>query len=62
MVFHADIPVIFDDAIPEERKAGLKIGLILLGLCEILVICGVRISNGMKGEIKTVLGQGMNIF
>ena len=40
-----------DDALPEERAMGMRIGIELLKFCDALVICGTRISEGMAAEI-----------
>ena len=40
------------DNIPEEREAGLAFGLSILKLSKAVIVCGNRISSGMRGEIK----------
>ncbi len=41
-----------DDTVPQEREAGMAIGLELLKFCNELIVCGNRISRGMSAEIK----------
>lgn len=49
---HSFLPEYLDDNIPEERKAALAFGLSILRLSKAVIICGSRISSGMRGEIK----------
>ena len=49
---HSFLPLFLDDNIPEERAIGLQFGLSVLEICKAMVVCGDRISNGMKGEIE----------
>lgn len=49
---HSFLPEYLDDNIPEEREAGLAFGLDLLKLSKAVIVCGSRISSGMRGEIK----------
>ena len=51
-----------DDEIPEERGAALQIGMILLTLCDVLVVCGPYISDGMAGEIKAAFEKGKEVY
>lgn len=48
---HLFFPQFLRDAVPEERAAGMAMGLALLPMCRALVICGDTISEGMKQEI-----------
>ena len=48
---HAYLPVILDDNKPVERELALQFGLQLLALSDIILVCGNRISEGMRGEI-----------
>lgn len=59
---HAYLPIMFDDTIPEERTAALRIGMEMMKLCDVLIICGRRISTGMKDEIKAAFEMGMEVF
>ena len=49
---HSFLPEYLDDNIPEEREAGLAFGLSVLKLSKAIVVCGSRISSGMRGEIR----------
>ncbi|MCM1375169.1 MAG: hypothetical protein NC305_05150 [Lachnospiraceae bacterium] len=49
---HSFLPEYLDDNIPEEREAALAFGLSILKLSKAIVVCGSRISSGMRGEIK----------
>ena len=49
---HMLYPQILDDGIPEERTAGLRLGLDVLRHCGSAWVCGSRISQGMDGEIQ----------
>ncbi len=49
---HSFLPESLDDNIPEEREAGLAFGLSVLKLSKAVIVCGSRISSGMRGEIK----------
>ena len=59
---HAYLPNLLDDNIPKERELALSFGLRLLELCDCLVICGDRISQGMQGEINKALELGLDIL
>ncbi|GAA6412042.1 hypothetical protein K040078D81_61590 [Blautia hominis] len=59
---HAYLPELLDDHCPEERALGLSFGNELLKICQILIICGNRISVGMYGEIKAALALGLRIY
>jgi len=48
---HLLYPQILNDAVPSERKAGIRIGLRVLASCEELWACGDTISHGMSCEI-----------
>lgn len=49
---HSFLPEYLDDNIPEEREAGLAFGLSILRLSKAIIVCGSRISSGMRGEIR----------
>lgn len=50
-----------DDDIPEERLAGLRIGLNILERCDELWVFGTRISKGMKAEIRAAEQLGIPV-
>jgi hypothetical protein len=58
---HVIFTTFLDDNIPEERKAGIKMGLELLLKCNELWAFGERISEGMKEEIKMAKGLGLKV-
>ena len=59
---HAYLPLMLDDSIPEERETALRIGMELMDLCNVLIICGRRISTGMAVEIKEAFLKGMEVY
>ena len=59
---HAILPGHFDDNIPEEREICLQFGLEVLSLCDAMVVCGNRVSSGMKGEITLARCKGKKIY
>ena len=58
---HLLYPQILDDSIPEERDAGIQMGLQVLKVCDELWICGERISHGMQKEIEAANSFGISI-
>ncbi len=54
---HAHLPLMLDDRIPEERETAMQIAVLMLDLCEVLIICGSHISEGMRSEIQTAFGK-----
>ncbi len=56
---HSFLPEYLDDNVPEEREAALDFGLSVLRLSKAIIVCGSRISSGMKGEIK--MARELNI-
>lgn len=56
---HAYLPMLVCDWIPAERALGIQFGLRLLENCELMLICGNRISNGMRGEIEHAVRLGI---
>ena len=59
---HAHLPLMLDDRIPEERETAMQIGALMLDLCEVLIICGSHISEGMRSEIQTAFVKGKDIY
>jgi hypothetical protein len=45
------LPLIIDDAIPEEHKSGIDIGRDLLRRSHVLVVCGSDIDEDVKNDI-----------
>ena len=48
---HAYLPMLICDKLPGERALGLEFGVNLLTRCDVLLVCGNRISSGMRDEI-----------
>lgn len=59
---HTYLPLVLDDTKEDERELALEFGIKLLKLCDCILVCGNRISNGMKNEIKTAYEIGLPIF
>ena len=59
---HAYLPALLCEQIPAERALALEFGMKLLENCEVLFVCGDRISNGMKGEIGKASSLNMAII
>ena len=49
---HLLYPQLLDDSNPQERQAGLDMGLVMLTTCDELWCFGERISQGMMAEIE----------
>lgn len=58
---HLLYPQFLDDSKPEEREAGMEMGLILLGKCAQLWVFGKKISTGMREEIEAAKSKGIPI-
>ena len=48
---HAYLPVILNDRFDHERNIALHFGERLLMDCDLMLVCGDRLSDGMYGEI-----------
>jgi len=59
---HAYLPVLLNDKHPAERSLALEFGLRLLELCDMLLVCGTNISNGMYAEIIRALNMEKPVF
>ncbi len=59
---HGFIPYILDDHKEDDRELALQIGLRMLNNCQVICICGDRISEGMKGEIAEAGKLGLDIY
>ena len=59
---HGILPDLLDDNDPVERKLALDFGIKYLATCDMLVICGDRVSSGMTGEIKAAKVLGIPIY
>lgn len=45
------MPLLLCDEIPAERAIALRFGLEILEQSDVMLVCGNRLSNGMRGEI-----------
>ena len=59
---HAYLPMLVCDKVPNERALALEFGVNLLTRCDVLLVCGNRISNGMVQEISNAAILGMPII
>jgi len=55
---HAYLSVLLNDKDPAERSIALEFGLKMLELCDMIFVCGTKVSNGMRGEIVKALKMG----
>lgn len=58
---HLLYPQILNDAVPSERKAGIRMGLRVLASCEELWVCGGTVSHGMSCEIAKAVRLGIPV-
>jgi len=58
---HLIYPQVLNDANPEERQRGIRMGLRLLSFCDELWICGDKITEGMQAEIAEAKRLGSKI-
>ena len=58
---HLLYPQLLDDRIPEEREAGLRMGLRVLEACDELWLCGEHISVGMQKELEAAERLGIPV-
>ena len=59
---HLLYPQFLDEHDPEARKAGMKIGLQFLELCDEMWVLGRKITDGMAEEIAAAKVNGIPIF
>lgn len=59
---HAYLPELLDDKNKKERDIALSFGLDLLKLCQIVIICGEKISEGMQREIALAFQIGKKVY
>ena len=59
---HAFLPEFMNDQDMRERELALAFGLAYLDTCDMLVICGNRITQGMLGEILHAANRGIPIL
>jgi len=58
---HAWMPEILDDNIPEQREIAIDIGVQILLISDVLLVCGDRITSGMKNEIRVAAKEKIPI-
>ena len=59
---HAYLPMLLYDKNPSERELALRFGLELVEMSDVLLVCGNRLSDGMKGEIFHALNCGIKVM
>lgn len=59
---HAFLPAFLDDYDQVERKIGLEFGLQYLSTCDVLIVCGDRITGGMSAEIAKAVELGIPVY
>ncbi|MDY5701039.1 MAG: DUF4406 domain-containing protein [Lachnospiraceae bacterium] len=59
---HSFLPEYLEDSIPQEREVALAFGLSVLKIVQAIVVCGDRISSGMKGEIEKAKEWGIPVY
>lgn len=59
---HAYLPEILDDTCLEERALALSFGCEILKICQIVIVCGNRISSGMKREIELAFQLEKDVY
>ena len=59
---HGVLPELLDDNDPAERKLALDFGVMYLATCDLLVVCGERITSGMAVEIEAAEAFGIPIY
>lgn len=58
---HLLYPAILDDAAPEQREMGMKMGISVLSRCDELWVFGDTISKGMQAEIDAANHMGIPV-
>ncbi len=53
------LPMILNDAIPEEHKNGIDMGRDLLRRSHVLVVCGQTVTEAMKNDIAVAQRLGI---
>lgn len=59
---HGHMSVLLDDVFPDEREIALNTGKQILNLCDGIVVCGGRMSSGMKEEVVYAAKKGLPIY
>jgi hypothetical protein len=58
---HAYLPCLLNDSAPRERAFALQIGNDILTECKRILVCGSRLSEGMRGEIADAVRYGIPV-
>ena len=58
---HLMYPQFLDDGSPEDREAGLQMGIRVLKACDELWLCGDRVSAGMQRELYAAVQLGIPV-
>ena len=58
---HAYLPMVTYEEKPEERQLALEFGQKLLECCDVIYVCGNRMSRGMEGELQRAASLNMEI-
>ena len=58
---HAYLPFFYNDKVQKQRDEAMKMGLQVLSDSQILMVCGNRISKGMREEIKYAIKKHKEI-
>lgn len=58
---HLLYPQLLNDAVPEEREAGIRMGLRVLEACDELWLCGEQLSSGMRAELNAAAQLGIPV-
>lgn len=59
---HAYLPMLLWDRVPADRALALMFGLRLLEQSDLLLVCGNRLSEGMRGEVIHAVSLHMPII
>lgn len=59
---HAWVPEMLDDLDATDRQLGLDFGIALLKTCDCIFVCGNKVSNGMRAEIKLAVMLNIPIY
>lgn len=56
------VPALLDDHIEEERELGLQMGLQLLEMSDAIILCGLRLTNGMEAELRMAVEHDKKVY
>lgn len=59
---HAFLPLLLCDDVPSERALAIRFGLEFLERSDVMLVCGNRLSNGMRSEIAKAVSLRMRII